>query len=304
MPRKVKLIMNPIANHGRSLHVANELRPLVSEFGQADWGGTVYPLHATELARQAGEQGYDLVIALGGDGTVHEVINGLMQVPESKRPALGVVATGSGNDFAHYLNLPMEPVEALKRALNGAARKIDMGSLIDEHGHREFFDNTIGIGFDAAVTIRTRKTRHIHGFMMYLWAVLQTIAVNFDPIPMTIQTDQEAWSEPTLMLGLGNGPREGGGFMITPQARMDDGLLHYVAMGKLSRLMMLRYLPEVMKGTHGRYKPFRMGTCKRMVVKAERPLVVHLDGEIFADHGTDIRELTIEVLPAALQVMC
>ncbi|MBA4380716.1 MAG: hypothetical protein C0393_08605 [Anaerolinea sp.] len=87
MPRKVKLIFNPMADMSHAWRVANDLRPIVAEYGNADWSGTVYPTHATELARQAGEQGYDMVIAVGGDGTVHEVINGLMQAPAKKRPS-------------------------------------------------------------------------------------------------------------------------------------------------------------------------------------------------------------------------
>jgi diacylglycerol kinase (ATP) len=303
MSRKVKLILNPIADHERASRVAVDLQPIIKEFGEADWGSTSYPTHAAEMARQAGEQGYDTVIALGGDGTVHEVINGLMQVPEKKRPLLGVVPIGSGNDFAHFLKIPLDPVDALHRALNGEPSTIDVGRITDEHGHSEYFDNTIGIGFDAVVTIRTRKITLVHGFAMYFLAVIQTIVANFDCIPMQVETDQESWSQPTLMLSLGNGPREGGGFLITPDARMDDGLLHYVTIGKLSRLMMLRLVPEVQKGTHGRFKQFRMGTCKKMTTTAERPLIIHLDGEIFSGFGTDIRKVTIEVVPNAIRVI-
>src|SRR5512146_1688940 len=105
MAKKVKLIFNPIANLGRAWPVAAALRPIVYELGGADWSGTVYPTHAIELARQAGEQGYELVVAMGGDGTVHEVVNGLMQVPAENRPQLGIVPVGSGNDFAYSLGV-------------------------------------------------------------------------------------------------------------------------------------------------------------------------------------------------------
>jgi diacylglycerol kinase family enzyme len=116
MPRKVKLILNPMADMGNAWTVANDLRPIVSEYeGQVDWSGTVYPTHATELARQAAQEGYDLVVALGGDGTAHEVVNGLMQVPPEQRPALGVVPTGSGNDFAHAIGIP----NAISRGIFG-----------------------------------------------------------------------------------------------------------------------------------------------------------------------------------------
>src|SRR5258708_39451455 len=119
MSRKVKIILNPMADMGHAWKVANDLRPIISEYGNADWSGTVYPTHAAELARQAGEQGYDMVIAMGGDGTVHEVVNGIMQLPEDKRPILGVVPVGSGNDFAHAIGVPLASHHALAHPPQG-----------------------------------------------------------------------------------------------------------------------------------------------------------------------------------------
>ena len=103
------------------------------------------------------------------------------------------------------------------------------------------------------------------------------------------------------MLTLGNGPREGGGFLVTPQAKLDDGLLNYATVRKITRLTMLRLVPEVMKGTHARFKQVRMGTCRKMAITSQQPLYVHCDGEIYAGFGTDIRRLVIEVLPNAIR---
>jgi diacylglycerol kinase (ATP) len=302
MPRKIKLILNPTANHGRSLQEAADLRPLMAEHN-ADWSGTEYPGHATELARQAGEQGYDLAVAVGGDGTVHEVINGLMQVPEKGRPALGIVPLGSGNDFAHILGIPADLGEALLSAVNGQSHPLDVGSVRDENDRLEYFNNTIGMGFDALVNMHTRKITAIHGFMMYFIALIRTIFRNFDAIDLHVETDQETWDLCTLMLALGNGPREGGGFIVTPDAKYDDGILNYVTIRKISRLMMLRLVPEVMKGTHGRFKQVRMGICRKMTVTSKQPLYVHCDGEVYAGFGTDIRKLAIEILPNAIRFL-
>jgi YegS/Rv2252/BmrU family lipid kinase len=302
MPRKIKLILNPTANHGHSLQVAADLRPLAAEH-KADWSGTEYPGHAAELARQAGEQGYDLVVALGGDGTVHEVINGLMRVPEKGRPALGIVPLGSGNDFAHILGIPADPGEALQSALNGQSHPLDVGSVCDENGRLEYFNNTIGMGFDAVVNMYTRKITSIHGFAMYFVALMRTIFRNFDSIDLHVETDQETWDLNTLMLAVGNGPREGGGFIVTPDAKYDDGILNYVTIRKISRLMMLRLVPEVMNGTHGRFKQVRMGTCRKMTVTSQQPLYVHCDGEVYAGFGTDIRKLAIEIMPNAIRFL-
>jgi YegS/Rv2252/BmrU family lipid kinase len=303
MSPKVKIILNPMADMRNAWKVANDLRPMIAEYGDADWSGTVYPTHATELAKQAGEQGYERVIAMGGDGTAHEVVNGIMQLPEDRRPVLGVVPVGSGNDFAHALGIPLEPERALACALNGKASAIDLGVMTDEHGRKEYFDNTLGIGFDAVVTIRSHHLPVVRGFLMYLTAVIQTIVLNHDPSLMTMETDGKKWQQSNLLLTMCNGPREGGGFLIAPDAKIDDGLLHYAMIKKVSRLMMFRLVPEVMKGTHGNFEQVLLGSCTRMSVHADRPMYIHADGEIYTSFGSNLHDVSFEVLPGALKVV-
>ena len=300
---KVKIILNPNADLGRAWRSASDLRPIVDEFGGADWSGTVYPTHAIELARQAADQGYELVISAGGDGTAHEVINGLMQAPPERRPRLGVLPMGSGNDFAHAIGVNHQPPLAMRQILSGRAHRIDIGRLEDAHGRSEYWDNTVGIGFDATVTIRSRKFTYLRGFLIYFLAVLQTVILNHDAAHLRISTDEESWEEQTLMLVLCNGPREGGGFYVQPQARNDDGALHYAGIRKVSRLMMMRLIPEVMNGTHGRFSQVRMGKFQRMKIESDLSLPVHIDGEIFAGFGVDVRQLSVEILPGALEVI-
>ena len=303
MPHKVKIILNPMADMKNAWKVANDLRPIIAEYGDADWSGTVYPTHATELARQAGEEGYARVIAMGGDGTVHEVVNGIMQVPKERRPVLGVVPVGSGNDFAHAIGIPLQSDRALALALNGEPSTIDLGVMTDDHGRQEFFDNTLGIGFDAVVTIRSHQLPVLRGFLMYLTAVIQTIILNHDPALMQMETDGKKSVQSNLLLTLCNGPREGGGFMIAPDAKIDDGLLHYAMIRKVSRAMMFRLVPEVMKGTHGKFKPVTLGSCTKMSVSTDRPMYIHADGEIYTSFGSDLRSVSFEVLPGALRVV-
>jgi diacylglycerol kinase (ATP) len=303
MHRKVKIILNPMADMGNAWRIARDLRSITEQHGGVDWSGTVYPGHAIDLAKQAGEQGYDMVIAMGGDGTVHEVINGLMNVSDEKRPVLGVVPAGSGNDFAHAIGVSSKSDHALVHALNHEPSPVDLGLMIDEHGKREYFDNTLGIGFDAIVTIRSHKLPVLRGFLMYLTAVIQTILLNHNAIAMQIETESQTWAQSNLLLTLCNGPREGGGFLMAPDAKVDDGILHYAMIKSVSRPMMFRLIPEVMKGTHGRFKQITMGSCKEMSVAANRPMYIHADGEIYSGFGTDIRKVTFEVLPGALKVV-
>ena len=304
MPKsKSLLIVNPNADLGQAWRWASDLRPLVEEFGGADWTGTVYPTHAIHLARQAGEEGYEMVIAVGGDGTVHEVINGLMQVPPERRPRLGVVPLGMGNDFAHAAGINTISAVAVKQIFTGKPRRIDIGVIHDAHGRTEYFDNTLGVGFDATVTIRSRSLTFTRGFIRYLIAVLQTILLNHDAAHLQVKSDLENWDEEMLMLVLCNGPREGGGFLVAPDARINDGVLHFAGVRKVSRLMMLRLVPEVMRGTHGRFHQVRMGQCHHMTIQSDRPLYIHADGEIFAGFGVDERQLSIDIIPGAIELV-
>src|SRR5512141_1778374 len=289
MPPKVKIILNPMADMGHAWRVSNDLRPLITEYGNADWSGTVYPTHATELAKQAGEQGYERIIAMGGDGTVHEVINGIMQLPEGHRPVLGVVPVGSGNDFAHAIGIPLQSDRALACALGGQPSAIDLGVMTDEHGRKEYFDNTLGIGFDAVVTIRSHHLPVVRGFLMYLTAVIQTIVLNHDPAFMQMEIDGKPLQQSNLLLTMCNGPREGGGFMIAPDAKIDDGILHYAMIEKVSRAMMFRLVPEVMKGTHGNFEPVTLGSCKTMQVTADRFFNDTATTEIYTSFGSNLR---------------
>jgi len=303
MPHKVKIILNPMADMGSAWTMANDLRPIIAEYGNADWSGTVYPTHATELAKQAAQDGYQMVIAMGGDGTVHEVVNGLMQIPEEKRPILGVVPVGSGNDFAHAIGVPMKSDRALAHALSGEVSTVDIGLMTDENGRQEYFDNTVGIGFDAVVTIRSHKLPVVRGFLMYLTAVIQTIILNHKPSKMQIAVDGKTWEQSNLMIVACNGPREGGGFMIAPDAKNDDGIMDYMMIAKCSRVMMFRLIPEVMNGTHGRFDLVKMGICKKFSLTSEHPVYIHADGEIYTSFGSNLHKVEFEILPGALKVV-
>jgi diacylglycerol kinase (ATP) len=305
MSHKVKLILNPMADLGRAWQTADDLRPIAQEFkGELTWSGTVYPTHAIELAKQAAEEGYDIVIALGGDGTIHEVMNGLMQVPENKRPMMGIVPIGSGNDFAYSMGIAEKPAQALANALKGEnVQAVDIGLITDENGRTEYFDNTLGIGFDTVVTIRSHKLPIVKGFLMYLTAVIQTIILNHNAAKMQIETETKKWEQDVIMLTLCNGPREGGGFMLSPNSKNNDGKMEFLTVTKLSRATMFRLVPEFLNGTHMRFKQVQMGEFKTFSLTSDLPLYIHADGEIYTSFGSNLRKASIQVLPQALKVV-
>lgn len=303
MSRRIKLIFNPHANRGRAWDIATLLQSIVERYGVGSWAATEYPTHASALAEQAAKEGYEVVAALGGDGTVHEVVNGLMRVPPEQRPALAAVPLGSGNDFCSHQGIPDDVELAMQRAFTGQAKTIDLGQVRDASGRTEYIDNTLGIGFDAAVTIYSYRITRLKGFSMYLWAVIQTIMRNHVAPRMQINTNEESFEQDVLMLVLCNGPREGGGFFVAPEAKCDDGIFHYAMIQGVSRAMMFRLIPEVMRGTHGRFKQVRMGTFRELKLTSEKPLTVHVDGEIFAGFTSELYELEVNVLPMALKVI-
>jgi diacylglycerol kinase (ATP) len=300
----IRLIYNPVANHGLSSQQADGLRRQAAERGFRDWVVTESHGHAVELVAAASTEGIDTVIALGGDGTVHEAINGLMQVDEARRPRLGVVPLGSGNDFAGGLGISLDPSSALRGVLEGGgAKSVDVGWIRDGAGRSEYWCNALGIGFDAAITIQSRTISRLHGFAMYFAAVLKTIALKYDRPTMDLDIDGTAHTGKFLMLTVGNGTREGGGFRTTPDARMDDGWLDYLLVDPIPRLRMLRLIPEVMRGTHGRFPEAHLGRFRCLRLRSDMALPVQTDGEMFAFYETDVREVEVRIVPSAVRVV-
>ncbi len=303
MPSTTQLIFNPMADRGRSGQRASDLRAIVNELGGAAWTGTEYPAHATEVAARARADGYETVVALGGDGTVHEVINGLMRLPVEQRPRLGIVPIGSGNDFAFAVGIAPNPQEAIRRAFTGAERWVDVAVIRDGSGRSEYFNNTAGLGFDAAINIRTRKLKFFTGFAMYLTATLQSIAGNFTAPHLKVTYDGGTLDQPILMLTVGNGPREGGGFITTPASKVDDGVLDFVYITQVSQFRMLQLLPKVMNATHIHEPDVKLGQTTKLVIEADRALPIHIDGELFAPYEADVRQVEIEIIPHAIRVI-
>jgi YegS/Rv2252/BmrU family lipid kinase len=299
----VQLIFNPMADRGRSGQRASDLRALLADQGSVEWHGTEYPAHATEVAAQAADRGFETVVALGGDGTVHEIVNGLMRIPPERRPRLGIVPIGSGNDFAYAAGVPLDPQQAVQRLFAGAERRADVAIIRDGGGRSEYFNNTAGIGFDGAINIRTRKLKFVTGFLMYLTGTLQSIALNFDAPHLRVEYDGGTLDQPILMLTVGNGPREGGGFVTTPAAKVDDGLLDFVYIAPVSRLRLLQLLPKVMNATHVREPDVHLATTTRLAITSDRALPIHIDGELFAPYEANVTRVEIEVVPNALRVV-
>jgi YegS/Rv2252/BmrU family lipid kinase len=290
---------------GRGARKESELRACVTHAAegrnvQLEWVRTQAPEHAIALAEEAVTDGCQLVVAVGGDGTVSEVVNGLMRAgQQGNSTTLGIIPVGSGNDFAWLAGIPMEPSAACQRLFEGQTRLVDIGHILEASGRERYFDNGCGIGFDAVVSVEARRLKWLRGYLIYVVAVLKTLIFHHQAPRLRIQVDGRELINPTMMLTIGNGQRHGGVFFVTPDAKLDDGLLEVCIAGEFSRPGMLMILPSFMRGTHVTHKKIQMDRARKITMEAPVPQAIHTDGEIFA---TDARQCEVTVIPRALRL--
>jgi len=295
------VIVNPTAGRGAAREVAPRVDRLLKEHGVSfDRVFTERPWHAAELARQAVVSGYKVVVALGGDGTSNEVLNGLMEAREAGEgeAAMGVLCVGTGNDFAYGVGVPLDLEAGCAALARGRTRPIDVGHA---KGLR-YFGNGIGIGFDAVVNVQAARYKRLRGFAVYFVAVMRTLLFYYRAPLTRIELDDGVVELPTLMVSVMNGRRMGGGFLMTPDASPDDGLFDLCIGAKMNQLQMLALVPRFMQGTQIGHPRIRMIRSRRVrVVVKEGTQVVHADGETLTLEATD---LEFEVIPQALRVVC
>ncbi|MSR60220.1 MAG: hypothetical protein EXS05_21705 [Planctomycetaceae bacterium] len=291
------VIYNPIAGRRRAAHRLDALRRLVPP--EAVFWPTERAEHAVDLARQAAESGFGIVAAAGGDGTVHEVANGLLQ---AARPdvVFAVVPLGSANDYAASLDHEF----AGEAPLVSQVREIDVGVVRDERGRERFFVCCLGLGLNGIISLEARKIQRLRGLALYGLATLRALRRHCQTHDLALQFDDgPAVTRPNLMLSALIGRREGR-FVMAPHARLGDGLLDFVCTGSMSRWEVLRFLPGLaMRGPPTGHPAVELGRCRRITVRSDRPLVVHTDGEIFSRPEDDVHALEIAVVHNRLRVL-
>lgn len=302
MSSKTIAIFNPAANRGYAERLEASLKKEMDHRENFTWHKTTKAGEGREIAEKAISNGYDRIIAIGGDGTTAEVINGILSSPSGKRTILGIVPVGSGNDFAGGLGISTNPKEALWRALETKTSPVDIGWLQTDNAAIYHWINVVGIGFDAVVDIHTRNMPVFSGFWLYFFSALKTILQNHNPYQINGKMDNHIYERRFLMLIISNGRREGGGFRIAPRAQLDDGLLDYVGVREISRLRMLMTLPYFLKGTQERLPYVESGNLKKLEIKTDRPMQIHADGEIIAGFNSTKTSLKIGILPGAIQI--
>lgn len=300
---KTTVILNPMAGRGAGAR----LRPRVEQgFRQSSLNfellTTEAPRHAASLARDAALAGSETIVAVGGDGTFNEVLNGLHQAEgRAADMAVGVMPIGTGNDFAFGAGIPLDPWQALEVIMRGEIRVVDAGRIQADDEQPLFFGNGAGMGFDAMVNIQSRKMKRLRGFPLYLMAVLKTLLIYYSAPQTTVHTGAEEIKQPCLMVSIMNGRRLGGGFYVAPEARMDDGQFDLCVAAGMSRLRMLGFVPQFMRGSHTKDRLITMARGRRVTVISDQPWQAHVDGEIY---GMGARRFEIELLPRSLRLIC
>lgn len=261
--------------------------------------------HAERLASTAGDLGHDRVVVVGGDGTIQEVVNGLLtaaRMPGDQVPALGAVPGGNGNDLVRDLSLPLDPMAALSVALGEETRAIDVAVASAPDGRTRHFAVAGGVGFDAQVAHvmfghRMPWQRGQIGY--FLSTFLELLRFRNRRLELVLEThDGERQIERTsLLVAFANGPYYGGGMQICPGAEVSDGFFDVCVAGDLSRWEALKLLPGIYKGAHVGHPKVEFVRARSIRFTGDSGTLVHLDGEPFGAIPLEVR-----VLPAALRV--
>ena len=302
MADDVVFVVNPAAANGSTRRRWPEIAHRAAELGLA--GEALFSErqgHAAELARTAAEGGARLVVAVGGDGTVNEVANGILAAGGAEPPELAVIARGTGTDFVRHFRIPSGLDGAVGVALSGASMTIDAGRLTYRSWSGEdetaYFVNAASAGMSGAVAQRANaSSKALGGKVSFLWATLAVFA-GWHASEMEIEVDDQRRSGLMYDAIVANCRYLGGGMAMCPEARPDDGLLDVLVIGDITRRDLALTLPKVYRGTHLPHPKAEALRGRRISVRSETPLPVELDGE---QPGTT--PAVFEIVPDALRL--
>ncbi|HPU01520.1 MAG TPA: diacylglycerol kinase family lipid kinase [Bacillota bacterium] len=300
---KTAVVVNPASANGTTARRWPEIAAFMESEGISFTAFmTEAPEHATELTRRALQDGCDLVVSVGGDGTHNEVMNGFFTAEGPVRPEaqLAFISMGTGSDLIKTLHIPKDPAAAVKQFRAARPRKVDVGR-INFYNHRgeraiRYFINIAGLGLDGDTVDRVNRTsKALGGFISFLWGTIASLML-YRNQQMAISVDDEPVFEgPVTEVAVANGRYFGGGMFIAPHAVMDDGLFDVVILHNLSKLNLLVNLPKVYRGTHLDHPQIISVRGRKVVIETEA--LLNVDGE---QPGRGPVEM--DLLPLALQV--
>jgi diacylglycerol kinase (ATP) len=297
-------ILNPQSDRGRTAQLAESLRNALGSRFELQLLQTTQRGEAVRLARDAGKQGCDAVMAIGGDGTVHEVVNGLMELPAAGRPALGIVPAGSGNDVAYALGIDKELATAVTTIERGTTRMIDVGRVDANGGRSCYCINNIGLLLEGEINRASHQLTWPRGSGLYLRAMVQTLMRPLPVARLQLTVDGQQFNRTATLLSIGNGPRSGGKFQLMPDATLNDGAFDYLLAPPVSRWKLLWKVRHALSGKKVEGDWIERGRFQQMSIQSDVAIVAHVDGEPWLSAADEVRNLAINVLPLALRVLC
>jgi YegS/Rv2252/BmrU family lipid kinase len=273
--RRVVVVANPAAGRGKGIRLIPRVEEALRALGiEHELMVTRGPEDPERMAGEAVRRGADVVLAMGGDGSIGLCANAMVGSPA----ALAVVPAGTGNDFARFMGLsPKNPVAAVELLRSPAVQAIDVVRVATPERQRHFV-NIGGVGFDSEVNLLANRTRFPGATTKYVYAVLATL-VRFRAGSFTITVDGQGRAVRAMMVAVANGAQYGGGMKVAPDARFDDGILELCLVGELPRRQFVLAFPKVFRGRHVDHPKVTMLRGRDISVDADRPFQVFADGE-------------------------
>ncbi len=288
---RIKLIINPKSAGGRGKKVAN----YIGEKYQNLFSEIVFtsrPLEAIELAKNS--EGFDRVCFVGGDGTLNEVLNGIMQIQENLRPAMGIIPVGTGSDFIKTMNIPKDTDKAIELILKGKTKKVDVGlcEFIDSKGEtlKRYYINITEFGMGGEVARLVNKYGKIfRGTIPFLiFALICNFTYKLKRVRIKTDSDEEMFRDfeaNVRVVAVANGRFYGGGMQIAPFAEPDDGKFDVVVVKDMGPIETLKSLPLLYQGKEGLEKAKRTGKvlyfkATRVEIENSDNLLIEMEGEV------------------------
>ena len=298
---QVRVIVNPVAGASTTYRKWPKIRSLLRHIGLPfDFQYTEGVGHAIELARAAASDGCQFLVAVGGDGTVNEVANGILLSKDLSKATIGVISTGTGCDFIRSAGIDRNYIKACSSLTGTRRRLIDVGVVEYQMGgqtHERFFINSAGVGFDAAVAeTSNRLPKFLGGTIPYIMGLLKSL-VGYRNKSVVMKVGDREESKRILSVVVANGCYFGGGMRVAPQADIADGLLDVIAVGDMGKIELLRAFPTIYKGTHIHHPKVRMEKATRVTIESLEKFLVHADGEFLGEGPVSFR-----LIPSALSV--
>ncbi|MDD3678223.1 MAG: diacylglycerol kinase family protein [Dehalococcoidales bacterium] len=298
---KTKVIVNPVAGSKTTYRKW----PMINELLQS--GGMPFEYqytegigHAIELAREATASGYQFLVAVGGDGTVNEVANGIMLSKDASEATIGIISTGTGGDFIRTAGITKDYVKACASLHEIKKRMIDVGVVEyvkDGQPCQRYFINSAGIGFDAqAIEASSRLPKIFGGTVPYVLGLLQAV-VSYRNRDINVCLGEMCDERKVLTMVMANGCYFGGGMCIAPQADIYDGFFDVVCVGDINKFDLLKTFPKIYKGTHITHPMVKIERASSVSIKSTEKVVIQADGEFLGECPASFR-----IIPAALSL--